>query len=277
LLPFASNLKVTGLPPIAPPRRRLSTAAYLSGSKRSLHRPINVDYFRPDVDRAQQAVDALFWKPFSWKCGRCRSLTELYVRKQQMTSADQVRAFEGSQTFKLTSQYCAPKRPPPPPRSSSRLMCPSSLDQWPITTNGLHHNDYDEEEADDDRPTDPSAAESSRLPAHLLLPPHESYCSVSSGHSPRAPSSPDLPPIPPPPIPPRMRASFAFREKQMQTSLEDVSDDLSASEERLHQSLTYRSADSQSNRNSQPNASHGKLSNRSMLCLLNLLKFLLIL
>ena len=84
--PFLINFAADGLPPKAPLRKRLTVSSYLSGSNFSLHRRLNSDYFNPNTDKSQQATDPLFWKPFSYKTNRVRSLTELYVRKNQSPS-----------------------------------------------------------------------------------------------------------------------------------------------------------------------------------------------
>lgn len=167
------------------------------------------------------------------------------MRKQHMSSEEQVRQFENSVPFKLTTQYCAPRRPAPPARSSSRLVSPCSLDHW--------------------------NSDSYSVQLTSLLPAPESYTDnvCDTLHSPAIRSSSssvdDLPPIPPPPVPPRGGRSSAsafsrYHEKPVQTSLEDISGDLSGSDDNDGpQSLTYRSAISRSNGHTRTAVpSHGK-------------------
>lgn len=101
------------LPPLPPPRTRVRFASTRSlAPSRSLpmsHRKIEPTYFDPMTEKAELATDGLYWKPFSWKSGRCRSLTEIYVRK----CANREQPVESSLSYKLTSKYCAPPRPPP--------------------------------------------------------------------------------------------------------------------------------------------------------------------
>ncbi|XP_074596945.1 uncharacterized protein LOC141852014 isoform X2 [Brevipalpus obovatus] len=117
------------LPPLPPPRSRgrLASTRSLASSARSPcfgRRKLETDYFNPTLDKADLATDALYWKPFSWKTGRCRSLTEIYVRKragenqsqqqqQQQQQCSPSSAVEKSLGYRLTTKYCAPPRPPP--------------------------------------------------------------------------------------------------------------------------------------------------------------------
>lgn len=144
--PFLINFAADGLPPKAPLRKRLTVSSYLSGSNFSLHRRLNSDYFNPNTDKSQQATDPLFWKPFSYKTNRVRSLTELYVRKNQSPSNSTPDHLD-RRIDELNQIYCMPKRPPLPVRYKKRqLLQTHNKSQEPIyhrlSSNQLNSNNY---------------------------------------------------------------------------------------------------------------------------------------
>lgn len=85
-----------------------------------MHRKLNASYFssRTGLDKTEQATDPLFWKPFSYKTGRVRSLTELYLRKNQSPLNSNPDHLQN----KLNEIYCMPKRPPLPVRYKKRQL-----------------------------------------------------------------------------------------------------------------------------------------------------------
>ena len=124
--------------PTAPPRRKrtceskstersasvskLQTLPYDGTSK------LVIEYFNRQNDNTMKATNPLFWKPFSWKTGRCRSLTELYLQKRTIIYANQEVAFENSLRYRLTNQYCTPKVPERPfssNRDGRPPICPN--------------------------------------------------------------------------------------------------------------------------------------------------------
>lgn len=134
------------LGPVAPPRtkrKRSSSDQHkvkkLGPSDRSASvsrlqsniRDHPLEPFNRSSDRSCQATNPLFWKPFSWKTGRCRSLTELYLEKRTIIYANQEVAFENSLRYRLTNQYCTPRIPERPlgplpltPKDSRPPICP---------------------------------------------------------------------------------------------------------------------------------------------------------
>lgn len=126
------------MPPKAPLRKRLTVSSYLSGSSLSLHRRLNSDYFNSNTDKSQQAIDALFWKPFQFKTNRVRSLTELYVRKKQSPSNSQEDHLQRN-LDELNQIYCMPPRPPLPVRYKKRLK--QQKNQMQLSDSPIYHHD----------------------------------------------------------------------------------------------------------------------------------------
>lgn len=117
----SSFLSAKSLPPtpLPPPRLRKSQLSLNKSSTVSTKsviestRRFNLDYLNKSSDKADLATDGLYWRPFSWKTGRCRSLTELYLNKR---TSD----LENSLRYRLITQYCVPRRPPLPSLPSAK-------------------------------------------------------------------------------------------------------------------------------------------------------------
>lgn len=115
-------------------------SSYLSGSSLSLHRRINSEYFNPSTDKSELATDALVWRPFSFKTNRVRSLTELYVRKndaRQSPTGSKADSLQQRNIDKLYQIYCTPKRPPLPVRYKKRNK-PNSTVKAPLSEPAYH-------------------------------------------------------------------------------------------------------------------------------------------